>query len=128
MRIYLVTALFIVCFSGLAQESFLKQSKEVLPRLEWNREIVTKQGGEIRFRVSSAERFGVTLITDQAFKDLRSGVKKRLGKADLLLTLDNRQPSLERTITLKPGSYHFILENQSDRKVEMKLECFEVRK
>ena len=89
---------------------------------------MTKQGGAIRFRVSSAERFGVTLITDQAFKDLRSGVKKRLGKEDLLLTLDSRQPSLERTITLKPGSYRFILENQSDKKVEMKLECSEARK
>jgi hypothetical protein len=126
MRIYFVAALFTVCLSGLAQEPFLKQSKQVPPHLEWNREIVAKQSGSIRFRVSSAERFGVTLITDQAFKDLRSGVKKRLGK-DLLLTLDSRQPSLERTIILKPGSYHFILENQSDKKVEMKLECFEVK-
>ena len=40
MRIYFVAALFAVCLSGLAQEPFLKQSKQVPPHLEWNREIV----------------------------------------------------------------------------------------
>ncbi|MFN7139606.1 MAG: hypothetical protein ACK4UN_09720 [Limisphaerales bacterium] len=106
---------------------FLNESKQVPARMEWNREIVSKKEGQIRFVVSSPKPFAVTLVTDKAYKDMRKGVKRKLGKEDVLLSIDCKEPSFEKTLSLKPGSYHFIIENQSDKEVPIKLQCFELK-
>lgn len=127
MRTCMLAILLMGCLALLAEEPFLKQTKKVAGHLEWNREIVSRKGGTIRFRVTSSERFGVTLVTDSAHKDLLKGVKRRYGTNDMLLTIDCQPPAFERTIKLGPGSYHFILENQSSKPVEFTLECYEAK-
>lgn len=107
-------------------EPFLKQSKTVPARREWSREIVSKKGGIIRFRVFSPERFGVTLVTGKAYKELAGGVKRKLTKEEIVLTQDSHDPLFEKTVKLAKGGYYFILENQSDKTVEIQLECTEV--
>jgi hypothetical protein len=114
----------LLALSAFAEQAFLKQTKTVPPRLEWSREIVANTNGLFRFVVKSPEPFGVTLITGEAYKDLVAGKKKRLSKEDVLHTSDCRPPSFEKTLMLKRGNYYFILENQSDKKVDIRLECF----
>lgn len=114
-------------FEPMAQTPFLKESKSVPARREWDREIVSRAGGTVRFRVSCPRPFGVSIIADEALQDLKRGVKKRLGKEDVALTVDCREPSLERTLKLGKGSWHFIIENQSDQVAEVRLECWQVK-
>ena len=127
MRTGLIAVFVTICFIALADEPFLKQSKKVVARQEWNREVVTKTGGLMRFKVSSPEPFGVTLVTDAARKDLMNGVKRKFGTNDVLLTLNCKPPVFERELNLAAGSYYFILENQSTKPVEFTLECYEVK-
>jgi hypothetical protein len=127
MRTLLATLVVMICYIALGEEPFLKESKKVVARQEWNREIVTKKGGPMRFKVTSPEPFGVTLITDAARKDLMKGVKREFGTNDVLLTLNSKPPVFERVIKLAAGSYYFILENQSTKPVEFTLECYEVK-
>jgi hypothetical protein len=128
MKAILCACLFLIAASAPAKEPFLKQEKTVPPKLEWNREIVSKKGGRIRFRVSSPEPFGVTLVADRSYKALLRGDKAGMKLEDFVLTTDCRDPVFEKTVQLKPGSYWFILANQSNKKVEMKLECAEGEK
>jgi hypothetical protein len=124
MKSIIVAALLALALTGSAEEPFLKQTKSVPPRLEWSREIMANKDGMFRFVVKSPQPFGVTLITGEAYKDLVAGKKKRLSKDDVLLTSDCRPPSFEKTLQLARGNYYFILENQSDKKVDIRLECF----
>ena len=55
MRTGLIEVFVTICLIALADEPFLKQSKKVVARQEWNREIVTKKGGLMRFKVTSPE-------------------------------------------------------------------------
>ena len=127
MRTGLIAVLATICFVALGAEPFLKETKKVIARQEWNREVVTKKGGVMRFKVGSPEPFAVTLITDAARKDLMKGVKRKLGTNDLLLTVNCKPPVFERAVKLAAGSYYFILENQSSKPVEFTLECYEVK-
>jgi hypothetical protein len=127
MKTMIVIGALALVLTGSAQESFLKQTKSVPPRLEWNREVVAKNDGLIRFVVKSPERFAVTLVTGQAYNDMVAGKKKRLTREDVLHTSDCRPPSFEKTLKLAKGNYYFILENQSDKKVDIHLECFNVK-
>ena len=104
----------------------MKQQKSVPPRKEWNREIVSKKGGTFHFRVSSPELFGVTLVADRSYQALQRRDSSGMKREDLLLSTDCRDRVFEKTLQVKPGTYWFILENQSDKKVEMELECTEV--
>ena len=70
MRTRLIAAFVMTCFIALADEPFLKQTKKVVAGQEWNREVVSRKGGIVRFKVTSPEPFGVTLMTGAARKDL----------------------------------------------------------
>jgi hypothetical protein len=83
---------------------FLDEKKEVPPHLEWNREVTSRSGGTISFRVSSQGPFAVTVVNAKGLQALKSGDKKAFDKSDLLLTADSKGPTYEGKATLPPGS------------------------
>jgi hypothetical protein len=117
------------CRTGTSQSAgsgkpFLDEKKEVGPRLEWNREVTARSGGTISFRVTSQGPFAITVVTEKGYKALQGGDKKAFDKRDILLTVDSKEPSQEGKVTLPAGSSYFIIENQTDKKVELHLQCF----
>jgi uncharacterized protein YceK len=107
-----------------AGKSFLDQTKQVPPRKEWTREVTSRSGGTFTFRISSQGPFAVSVITDKGYKALQSGNQNGPAKADVLLTIDSKEPTLERSVTVSAGSSWFIIENQTDKNVEFHLQCF----
>jgi hypothetical protein len=105
-------------------KAFLDQKKEVPPRKEWTREVVSRGGGTFTFRVASQGPFAVTVITDKGYKALQGGDRNPVAKEDVLLTVDSKEPTLEKSITVPAGSSWFIIENQTDKNVEIHLQCF----
>jgi hypothetical protein len=105
-------------------KAFLDQKKEIGPRLEWNREITSKSGGTFTYRVTSQGPFAVTLINEKAYKALMGGNRKAFNKEDVLLTIDCKESTFEGKATIPAGSSWFIIENQTDKNVEMHLQCF----
>lgn len=101
---------------------FLDQKKQVPPRGEWNKDIVSRRGGAVLFRVTSQGPFAVTVVTDRAYKALVGGGDLR--KEDGLLSIDSKGPAFEGRVTVPPGSSWFIIENQARQTVEMHLQCF----
>ncbi|HZU36268.1 MAG TPA: hypothetical protein VFA18_10180 [Gemmataceae bacterium] len=65
----------------------------------------------------------MTLVTDKAYKALQSG--KHISKRDILLTIDSKETTLEKSVTVPAGSSWFIIENQTNKSVEFHLQCFE---
>jgi hypothetical protein len=106
-----------------AGKPFLDERKEVGPRLEWNREVTSRKGGTIAFRVDSQGPFAVSLVTDKGYKALQGGDKKSFKKDYVLLTVDSKGPSYEGKATIPTGSSYFIIENQTGKKVEFHLQC-----
>jgi hypothetical protein len=47
-----------------------------------------------------------------------------LNKQDVLLTVDSKEPQLEGSVTLPPGSSWFIIENRAGRAAQIRLQCF----
>jgi hypothetical protein len=107
-----------------AGRAFLDEKKEVPPRLEWNREVTSRAGGTMSFRVTSEGPFSVTVVTARAYNALKAG-NKAFDKADILLTLNVKGATHEGQVTIPAGSSYFIIENHTDRKVQMHLQCFE---
>jgi hypothetical protein len=103
---------------------FLDQTKTVPPQLEWTREVTSRSGGAISFRVESQGPFAITVVTDRAIKAMQSGDRKPIDKSDVLLTADSNSPSYEGKVTLPAGSSWFIIENRSEKAVEFHLQCF----
>ena len=105
--------------------AFLDAKKETPARLEWNREIVSKRGGNIAFRVTSQGPFTVTVIKGESWKALQRKDKTGVKKEDVFLMKDSNDPTYEGKVTLPAGSVYFILDNRSEKKVEFHLQCFE---
>jgi len=122
MTAAVVASLCCGCGSG-GGKAFLDQKKEIGPRLEWSREITSKSGGTIRFRVTSQGPFGLTVVTDKGYKAIQ-GDRKALSKEDVLLTTDSKASTYEGNVALPPGSSWFIIENQTDGNAELRLQCF----
>ena len=104
---------------------FLDQKKQVGPRLEWNREVTSRRGGKILFRVTSQGPFSVTLLTDRGYKAVTSNDPNAMRQEDLLLTIDSKEPQFEKTISLPAGSSWLIIQNQTNQPAEFHLECFD---
>ena len=102
---------------------FLDQKKSVPPHLEWTREVTSRNGGAISFRVESQGPFAITVVTDRALKAMKSGDRNPIDKSEILLTADSNGPSHEGKLTLPAGSSWFILENRADKPVEFHIEC-----
>src|SRR5262249_24324357 len=97
---------------------------EIVPQQEWNREVTSRNGGTIAFRVESQGPFAVTVVTDRGYKALVGGNASAIKKEDMLLTIDSTEPTLERDITIPPGSSWFIIRNDINQKAEIHLQCF----
>jgi hypothetical protein len=85
-----------------------------------------EEGGNDHFPRGLTSPFGVTVVTDKGYKAVQSGDRKALKKEDILLTEDSKDPALEGKVTLPAGSSWFIIENRTDKKVEIHLQCFAV--
>jgi hypothetical protein len=107
---------------------FLDQQKEIPPRLEWNREVVSRKGGTIAFRVTSEGPFSVTVLPAHAYQALMRKDQGALRKEDVLLMVESPGPALESEVTIPPGSSYFIIENRTDKAVRMHLQCYDSRK
>jgi hypothetical protein len=110
--------------SPITGKPFLNEKKELEPRQEWNREVISRSGGTISFRVASQGPFAVTVVTAKGYQALKGDDPKALDKADVLLTVDSKGPTHEGKVTLPAGSSYFIIENQADKKAEVHLQCF----
>lgn len=108
-------------------QAFLDDKRGVEPHVEWNREVSSRTGGTIAFRVSSTGPFAVTVITGQAYKALQSGDQNPISQSDILLTVDAKGPTYEGRVTVRAGSSYFIMENKGDKAVDLHLECFEAK-
>lgn len=106
-------------------KAFMDVHREIPPRLEWNRDVFSRKGGAIAFRVTSQGPFAVTIVTDMAYQALQRGDRKGLSKSDILLTVDSKNAVYDGRVTVPAGRSWFIIENQAGKKVEMRLECFE---
>lgn len=102
---------------------FLDQKKTVPPHLEWTREVSSKRGGLIAFRVESQGPFAITVVTDRAIKAMKSGSQTPIDRSEILLTADANGPSHDGKVTVPAGSSWFILENRADNPVEFRLQC-----
>jgi len=103
--------------------TFLDEKKTVPPHLEWTRDVISRNGGVISFRVESQGPFAITVATGRAVKMIQSGDKKPIDRSDVLLIADSNGPSHEGKVTLPVGSSFFIIENRSDKPVEFHLQC-----
>jgi hypothetical protein len=127
ITVSVVTSLCCGCGPGTTPgggKAFLDQKKEIGPRLEWNREVASKIGGTISFRVTSQGPFAVTVVTDKGYKAMQGGNRKAFSKEDVLMTADSKELTYEGKVTLPPGSSWFIIENQTDKSAELHLQCF----
>jgi len=106
---------------GGGSAPFVDQKKQVPARREWTKEIVSRRGGPLSFRVTSQGPFAVTVVTDRGYKALLGGAA--LNREDGLLSRDSGGTPLEGIVTVPAGSAWFILENQASQAVEMHLEC-----
>jgi hypothetical protein len=95
---------------------------DVPARLEWNLDIISQRGGTISYRVTSQGPFTVTLVTAKGYKGLQEGGNP--APEELLVMLDCKGPTQEGSVSVPPGTSHFILENRTDKAVRMHLQCF----
>jgi predicted Zn finger-like uncharacterized protein len=109
---------------GAVARPFFDKRKTVPAGLEWNVEIIARKAGPISYRVTSQGPISVLLLADQSYKALQNKNKQGMRKEDVLVDVVSPAPTYEGRGTLSPGSFHFIIENQSGMQVEMHLECF----
>jgi hypothetical protein len=105
-------------------KAFMDVKRQIPPRLEWNRDLFSRSGGTLTFRVTSQGPFAVTIVTDKAYQAMQRGDRKAFSKEDVLLTIDSKEPSFDGKVTVPAGRSWFIIENQTEKKVEMHLQCF----
>ena len=107
-----------------AGKPFLDEKKQIAPRKEWNREVTSRTGGKITFRVTSEGPFAVTVVTGNGYKAMKSGDKQAFNKTDVRLTHDSPTPSHEAQVIRPAGSSYFIIENQATKPATIHIECF----
>lgn len=104
---------------------FLDQTKSgVLPQQEWNREVVSRQGGSIRYRIEANGKFALTILTDRAFRAIQARDISKVVPSDILQTSDH-DGAHEGTIQLPAGSSWFMIMNASGSPMDIKLSCWE---
>jgi hypothetical protein len=124
-RTYLAIALWTFSFGAASGEAaFIYSEKKIPGGLEWNKEIVARSIGTIKCDVRSRAAIAVTLIADRSYKAAMGGNPKGMVREDLVLTSDHPNGSFSETIQIdSPGSYWFIVENQSQDEQRIKLTC-----
>lgn len=106
---------------------FFDESKSLLPTQEWNREIVAKQAGKIRFRVDTVGPFALTVMNDKAHRGVLSNNMQGISKKDIMLTQDFSGPSSEGTVKLGKGTSWFLIENSASSTATLRLRCWAVK-
>lgn len=101
--------------------AFLDQTREVDPGQAWSREVVSKRGGAIDFRVESQGSFSVSVLTDTGYRAVQAGSGPL--QADLLMSADAKGASYEGKVTLPAGQSWVIIENRSGKKAPIHLVC-----
>jgi hypothetical protein len=109
---------------GPAPRAFLDEKRTIPAGKEWVRDITSGGGGTFTFRVSSQGPFSVSVLKDDAYRALVGGTGGAINPDDVLLTIDSPEPELEQPLTVGPGATWFIIQNQTDREVELHLQCF----
>lgn len=107
-----------------ANAAFLDQCKAIAPHLEWNREVVSRRGGVFTFVITSEGPFSITLVTNRGYRAILSQDRSAFKKEDVLLTADAKGTTYKGKAFVPPGSSWFIIENQTDKTVMMRLQCF----
>jgi hypothetical protein len=103
---------------------FLDQKRRVKPREEWNREVIVRKEGVLHFRVAADQPFSVTLLSDAAYRALRSGDQHELRQHKMLYSKDSTGPVQTGAIHVEPGAYHFIIRNNGRAASELHLQCY----
>ena len=123
----ILISLILSCVSTYADASFLDQKKTLKPAQEWNREVVCKTSGTMRFKVTSEGPFSVSVLSEKAYKALLKRDMDTFKKEGFVFTVDSKEKVLERSLQLKAGSYWFIVRNNLKQEAEVRLECFAVQ-
>jgi hypothetical protein len=103
---------------------FLDEKKAVGPGQEWLREVVSRQGGRVAFRVQAPGPFSVFVVTDRGYKAIQA--KGPIQKQDVLTMIDSQESVVEGSVRLPPGSSWWIVENRGPRAGEFRLQCYAV--
>jgi hypothetical protein len=122
MTILLATLIF-----SQTGKPFLDQTKTVPAGHEWNREVASLRGGDIRFLVNSPVSFSVIVVRDRTYKEilkLMKGEPGDLKQEDVLLNKDFKPPMKMVTVTLPPGSSWFMIRNNASKPAELRLRCW----
>ena len=109
---------------GSQVRAFIDMTKQVPAGLEWSKEVMSRRGGTIAFRVDSQGPFGVTVVSGESYKALTAGEKRPLTKADVFLAADSEGPTYAGKVTIPAGSSYIILENRAGKTVNFHLQCF----
>ena len=125
-RLALVLAMALGVGSAAAQDwvTFLDQERRIAPRLEWSREVIARKAGSIRCRVESQAPFTVTLVADRTYQAMLKRDQAGLRREDVLFTTDSAGAPVEREYAIPAaGSFWFVMANQSEREVTMRVSC-----
>lgn len=108
-----------------AKRPFLNKKKQIPAGLEWNTNVVSKNGGPFSFRLDSQGPFSVTIVTENGYQAMKNNDQKSFKKSDMLLTIDSKTNTYENKVHVPPGASWFIIGNQAKTGVEFHLQCFE---
>jgi hypothetical protein len=105
---------------------FLDEKKPVQPKQEWVREVASRQGGTILFKITAGGPFSVTVLTQEAYEALKRKDTETFQKRGVALTKDSVGPELTQNLKLEAGRYFFIIRNNQPEAAEMRLQYYAV--
>lgn len=118
--------------TGLGRQKpfvFLDQTRKVGGQLEWNREIIAANAGELNIKVVLKEKgkFSVLIMRDEDYQVVIGKRPEPKGfKPELLINVDTAD-TYETRIKLAKGTYWIIVGNQEAHEIEIHLICSDVR-
>ena len=104
---------------------FLDETRTVQPAEDWNREVVCRNAGPVRFRVTSSGPISLILLSQEARDAAIQNDVATLKREGMILSADSNGPVCERTLELTPGSYFLVIRNNLTRPADIRFECFD---
>jgi hypothetical protein len=124
--ICLLVAVVVSCGQApTAPPPFLEETKTVQPAEDWNREVVCRNAGPVRFRVTSPGPISLILLSQAARDAAIQNDVVALKREGMILSADSDGPVYEHTLELTPGSYFLVIRNNLSRPADIRLECFD---
>lgn len=129
MKLVASVPVFALVFLGGCSSGgpLLNETKQIGPRQEWVREVVSPDGGDFTFEVTSKGPFAVRVMTEKGNPASKANEKTSVGGGSILLTIRSQGPTHEGRVSLPAGSSSFIIENLTDKTVDIQLRCFPVK-